>query len=112
MTSAVPNAQDLSQEIARVFALQRAHQWDVKATRAEQSKAKLARLKAAVEARADEIVAAVLEDTRKPEGEIRVTEVLNVLGNNYVLRDGTGVGVFAKQFGPPRGFFGGLKKIF
>jgi outer membrane receptor protein involved in Fe transport len=39
-------------------------------------------------------------------------DVLNVLGNNYVLRDGTGVGVFAKQFGPPRGFFGGLKKIF
>jgi hypothetical protein len=29
-----------------------------------------------------------------------------------VLRDGTGVGVFAKQFGPPRGFFGGLKKVF
>ncbi len=39
------------------------------------------KLKAAVEAHADEIVAAVLEDTRKPEGEIRVTEVLNVLGN-------------------------------
>ena len=31
---------------------------------------------------------------------------------NYVLRDGTGVGVFATQFGPPRGFFGGLKKEF
>jgi len=41
-------------------------------------KAKLAGLKAAVEAHADAIVAAVLEDTRKPEGEIRVTEVLNV----------------------------------
>ncbi len=39
-------------------------------------------------------------------------DVINVLGNNYVLRDGTGVGVFAKQFGPPRGFFGGLKKVF
>src|SRR5262249_61837401 len=39
-------------------------------------------------------------------------DVFNVLGNNYVLRDGTGVGVFAKQFGPPRGFFGGLKKVF
>ena len=39
-------------------------------------------------------------------------DVINVLGNNYVLRDGTGVGVFAKQFGPPRGFFGGLKKLF
>jgi len=39
-------------------------------------------------------------------------DVINVLDNNYVLRDGTGVGVFAKQFGPPRGFFGGIKKIF
>jgi hypothetical protein len=39
-------------------------------------------------------------------------DVINVLGNNYVLRDGTGVGVFAKQFGPPRGFFGGLRKVF
>jgi len=39
-------------------------------------------------------------------------DVINVLDNNYILRDGTGVGVFAKQFGPPRGFFGGLKKIF
>src|SRR5262249_18016731 len=33
-------------------------------------------------------------------------DVINVLGNDYVLRDGTGVGIFAKQFGPPRGFFG------
>jgi outer membrane receptor protein involved in Fe transport len=39
-------------------------------------------------------------------------DVVNILGNDYVLRDGTGVGVFATQFGPPRGFFGGLKKIF
>ena len=39
-------------------------------------------------------------------------DVVNALGNDYVLRDGTGVGVFATQFGPPRGFFGGLKKFF
>ena len=72
---------DITQEIARVFALQQAHQWDVKASKAEERKAKLARLKAAVEAHADDIVAAVRKDTRKPEGEIRVTEVLNVTGN-------------------------------
>src|SRR5262245_6693287 len=77
MSSTAPD----TAEIARVFALQQAHQWNVKASTAAERKAKLARLKAAVEARADEIVAAVLEDTRKPEGEIRVTEVLNVLGN-------------------------------
>jgi hypothetical protein len=39
-------------------------------------------------------------------------DVINLLGNDYVLRDGTGVGIFARQFGPPRGFFGGLKKEF
>ena len=39
-------------------------------------------------------------------------DVINVLGQNYVLRDGTGVGIFARQFGPPRGFFAGVKKEF
>jgi aldehyde dehydrogenase (NAD+) len=68
-------------EIARIFALQQAHQWEVKASTAEARKAKLAKLKSAVEAHAEQIVAAVLEDTRKPEGEIRVTEVLGVMGN-------------------------------
>jgi len=81
MTDLSPNASEISNEIARIFALQQAHQWDVKASTAEQRKAKLAKLKEAVEAHADEIVAAVLEDTRKPEGEIRVTEVLNVTSN-------------------------------
>jgi aldehyde dehydrogenase (NAD+) len=81
MTTATLDAPDISTEIARVFALQQAHQWDVKASTAEQRKAKLAKLKAAVEAHADEIVAAVQEDTRKPAGEIRVTELLNVVGN-------------------------------
>ena len=70
-----------TQDIARVFELQRAHQWDVKASGAEERKAKLAKLKAEVEKRADDIVAAVQAVTRKPEGEIRVTEVLNVVGN-------------------------------
>lgn len=77
MTSAALTIAD----IPRVFAAQREHQWDVKASSAAERKAKLARLKAAVEAHADDIVAAVLEDTRKPENEIRITEVLNVLGN-------------------------------
>jgi aldehyde dehydrogenase (NAD+) len=77
MTSASPNASD----IARIFALQEAHQWDVKASSAEVRKAKLAKLKAAVEAHTDDIIAAVQEDTRKPAGEIRVTEVLNITAN-------------------------------
>jgi len=81
MSTSTLTAADQSKDIARIFALQQAHQWDVKATNAATRKDKLAKLKAAIEARADEIVAAVLEDTRKPEGEIRVTEVLNILGN-------------------------------
>jgi aldehyde dehydrogenase (NAD+) len=53
----------------------------MKATTAEQRKARLRKLKSAVEAHGDEIVAAVKQDTRKPEGEIRVTEILNVAAN-------------------------------
>jgi aldehyde dehydrogenase (NAD+) len=71
----------IAHDIAHVFAAQQAHQWNVKASTAAERKAKLAKLKAAVEAHADDIVAAVLDDTRKPEGEIRVTEVMNVTSN-------------------------------
>jgi outer membrane receptor protein involved in Fe transport len=39
-------------------------------------------------------------------------DVINLLDKTYFIRDGTGVGVFSPQFGPPRGFFGGLKKLF
>jgi aldehyde dehydrogenase (NAD+) len=77
MSSAAP----ISEEIARVFALQNAHQWDVKDTTAQERKAKLQKLKAAVEAHTEDIVAAVLQDTRKPEQEIRITEILNVTAN-------------------------------
>lgn len=68
-------------DLERVFALQRAHQWEVKTTTADQRKAKLRKLKAAVEAHSEELLVAVRQDTRKPENEIRVTELLNVLGN-------------------------------
>jgi aldehyde dehydrogenase (NAD+) len=68
-------------EIERVFALQRVQQWETKASSAGQRREKLRKLKAAVEAHADEIVTAVRHDTRKPDNEIRVTELLNVLAN-------------------------------
>jgi len=74
-------SQGVFAEIERVFALQQAHQWEAKASTAEQRKEKLRKLKSAVEAHADEIVAAVKQDTRKPEGEIKVTEILGVIGN-------------------------------
>ena len=81
MATTAQTAPDIAKDLSRVFDLQREHQWDVKASTADERKAKLARLKAAVEARADDIVAAVRQDTRKPEGEIRVTEVLNITAN-------------------------------
>lgn len=72
---------DIVTEIKRIFALQQKQQWDSKASTAEQRKVKLQKLKDAVEAHADDIVAAVRQDTRKPEQEIRITEVANVTAN-------------------------------
>jgi outer membrane receptor protein involved in Fe transport len=34
-------------------------------------------------------------------------DVVNVFDEVYEIRSGTGIGVFAPQFGPRRGFFGG-----
>ncbi len=81
MTETLQTMNAQRDDIARIFALQQAQQWNVKATGAAERKAKLAKLKAAVEAHADEVIAAVLADTRKPVAEIRITEVLNVVGN-------------------------------
>jgi outer membrane receptor for ferrienterochelin and colicins len=39
-------------------------------------------------------------------------DVINVLDKKYEIRDGTGVGVGAPQFGPRRGFFVGLSQAF
>jgi outer membrane receptor for ferrienterochelin and colicins len=39
-------------------------------------------------------------------------DVINVFDKNYQIRDGSGVGVGAAQFGPRRGFFFGLTKAF
>src|SRR5262245_5806830 len=80
-TPARQTVPDVFAEIERVFALQQANQWEVKASTVAQRKEKLRKLQAAVQAHADEIMAAVKQDTRKPEGEIKVTEVLGVLGN-------------------------------
>jgi outer membrane receptor protein involved in Fe transport len=37
-------------------------------------------------------------------------DVINVLDRIYEIRNGTGVGVGAPQFGPRRGFFAGVSK--
>jgi hypothetical protein len=38
--------------------------------------------------------------------------VVNLFDKKYEIRDGTGVGVGAPQWGPRRGFFAGLSKAF
>ena len=81
MNSISQSSPGVPADIQRVFALQQAHQWETKASSADQRKAKLGKLKETVAAHAEEILAAVKQDTRKPENEIRVTEVLNVLAN-------------------------------
>jgi outer membrane receptor protein involved in Fe transport len=43
--------------------------------------------------------------------EVRL-DVINLFDEVYEIRDGSGVGVFASQFGPRRGFFVGLTKQF
>ena len=39
-------------------------------------------------------------------------DIINAFDEVYQIRDGTGVGVFAPQYGPRRGFFGGITKEF
>ncbi len=37
-------------------------------------------------------------------------DVVNVFDNVYEIRDGSGIGVFAPQYGPRRGFFAGISQ--
>ena len=37
-------------------------------------------------------------------------DVVNLFDTTYVIRDGSGIGVFAPQFGPRRGFFFGISQ--
>ncbi len=39
-------------------------------------------------------------------------DVINLFDEIYMIRDGTGIGVFAPQYGPRRGFFGGITQKF
>jgi hypothetical protein len=39
-----------------------------------------------------------------------VRDVVNLFDNIYEIRSGSGIGVFAPQFGPRRGFFLGISK--
>ena len=37
-------------------------------------------------------------------------DVVNIFDTIYQIRNGSGIGVFASQYGPRRGFFIGIKK--
>ncbi|MDB5425879.1 MAG: TonB-dependent receptor, partial [Phenylobacterium sp.] len=51
--------------------------------------------------------------TGLPGGPLTIrADVINVFDNSYAIRDGSGVGVGAPQFGPRRGFFVGVSKTF
>jgi outer membrane receptor protein involved in Fe transport len=39
-------------------------------------------------------------------------DVINALDKKYEIRDGTGIGVGAPQFGPRRGYFVGVTQAF
>ena len=39
-------------------------------------------------------------------------DIINLLNETYIIRNGEGVGVFAPQFGPHRAFYAGLWKEF
>jgi outer membrane receptor protein involved in Fe transport len=48
-----------------------------------------------------------------PGGPLEIRfDVINLLDEVYKIRDGTGVGIGAPQFGPRRSFFAGIKKEF
>jgi outer membrane receptor protein involved in Fe transport len=48
-----------------------------------------------------------------PGGPLTVrADVINVFDNKYAIRDGSGIGVGAPQFGPRRGVFFGVSKAF
>ena len=38
-------------------------------------------------------------------------DVINVFDTSYVIRNGTGIGVFANQYGPRRGYYVGLAQL-
>ncbi len=68
-------------DMKRIFDLQQQHQWNMKASSADERKTLLSQLRDAVKAHGDEIIEAVKKDTRKPEMEVGITEVANVVAN-------------------------------
>jgi aldehyde dehydrogenase (NAD+) len=76
------------QEIERVFALQRANRVALKATTADQRKAKLKTLRDAIIAHADEIDEALFLDLRKPRMGLRHYEIQSVLEEIDTALDG------------------------
>ena len=68
-------------DMKRIFDLQQQHQWNMKASLADERKTLLSQLRDAVKAHGDEIIEAVKKDTRKPVMEVGITEVANVVAN-------------------------------
>jgi aldehyde dehydrogenase (NAD+) len=79
---------DSAERLNRVFRAQKAHALSLRESTAGQRIARLERLRAAVEARADEVCAACHADFQKPEPEARLAELLPVYSEiSHAVRD-------------------------
>ena len=55
----------------------------------------------------------VAHDVQMAGGSLTLrADVINLFDKRYAIRDGSGVGVGAPQFGPRRGVFAGISKAF
>ena len=78
-TATVTSHRDTAVEARRVFELQTAHRWQMAATTAAQRKERLAKLRAALRARREELCAAIHGDFGKHAVEAELTEYLPVV---------------------------------
>ncbi len=98
-------------EIERVFRLQMENRWRIAKTDASTRIAKLKAIKTAVEARADEIKAALYADFKKPEAEVMAAEIYPLTTEiNHVTRR-LGRWMRPEKVRPPLAFFGSKNEI-
>ncbi|WP_085524497.1 aldehyde dehydrogenase family protein [Tuberibacillus sp. Marseille-P3662] len=69
------------EEIQRVFKLQKAHQRKMRATTAEERKAKLNRFLEVIQAHEEEIIEAIQQDVRKPHKEVQSAEIAGTVNS-------------------------------
>ena len=88
-------------DIQRIFAAQRSRALKLRASTAQDRIATLERLRAAIEAREDEVLAACFADFKKPEPEARLAELLHLDTDRVNLKATTteGMGYIGREEG-------------